>query len=81
MDNFDCAARAAVANDVPADLTKTYEQLRARLGGIGAARLDGNRCSGCHLTLPATELDRIRHADANALFYCEQCGRILVRTS
>ena len=75
------AARTAAASDVPDDLTKTYEQLRARLGGIGAARLDGSRCSGCHLTLPATELDRIRHADANALFYCDQCGRILVRTS
>lgn len=75
------AARADAASGVPDDLTKTYEQLRARLGGVGAARLDGNRCSGCHLTLPATELDRIRHADANALFYCEQCGRILVRTS
>jgi uncharacterized protein len=75
------AARAGVASSVPDDLTKTYEQLRARLGGVGAARLDGNRCSGCHLTLPATELDRIRHADANELFYCEQCGRILVRTS
>lgn len=75
------SARATVASNVPDDLAKTYEQLRARLGGVGAARLDGNRCSGCHLTLPATELDRIRHADANALFYCEQCGRILVRTS
>ena len=74
-------ARAQLAEQVPPDLAKTYEQLRARLGGVGAARLDGNRCSGCHLTLPATELDRIRHADAGALVYCEQCGRILVRTS
>ena len=73
------SARAEAAAQVPDDLTKTYENLRTRLGGIGAARLDGNRCSGCHLTLPATELDRIRHADANALVYCEQCGRILVR--
>jgi len=73
------SARAAVAAQVPSELTQTYERLRARLGGVGAARLDGNRCSGCHLTLPATELDRIRHSDAGALVYCEQCGRILVR--
>lgn len=75
------AARDSVASEVPADLSKAYEALRTRLGGIGAARLDGNRCSGCHLTLPATELDRIRHMDADALVHCEQCGRILVRTA
>ncbi|HVM10115.1 MAG TPA: C4-type zinc ribbon domain-containing protein [Acidimicrobiales bacterium] len=74
-------ARAGAAEKVPAELAATYEKLRARLGGIGAARLDGNRCSGCHLTLPATELDRIRHQPPDTLFHCEQCGRILVRTS
>lgn len=73
------SARATIADKVPSDLAKTYEQLRTRLGGIGAARLDGNRCSGCHLTLPATELDRIRHMDPDALVHCDQCGRILVR--
>ena len=75
------AARKSVAADVPTDLAATYEKLRARLGGIGAARLDGDRCSGCHLTLPATELDRIRHLPHDTLVYCDQCGRILVRTS
>ena len=74
-------ARSAVAAAVPKELTDTYEKLRARLGGTGAARLDGNRCSGCHLTLPATELDRLRHMAPDALVYCEQCGRILVRTT
>ena len=73
------AQRAEAAADLPADLSSTYEKLRARLGGIGAARLDGNRCAGCHLTLPATELDRLRHLPAGELAYCEQCGRILVR--
>ncbi|HEX4979486.1 MAG TPA: C4-type zinc ribbon domain-containing protein [Acidimicrobiales bacterium] len=72
--------RAAAAGRVADDLMATYEGLRTRLGGIGAARLDGNRCAGCHLTLPATELDRIRHADRDELVFCDQCGRILVRT-
>ena len=72
------AAREAAAVNVPAALTALYEQLRAKLGGVGAARLVNGRCSGCHLTLPATELDRIRKEPPDTLIRCDQCGRILV---
>jgi predicted nucleic acid-binding Zn-ribbon protein len=72
------AERAAAAQALSPELVKTYEALRARLGGVGAARLAGSSCSGCHLTLPATELDRIKRASPDALVFCEQCGRILV---
>lgn len=73
--------RASAAAGVPADLLATYERLRDRLGGVGAARLVGDRCGGCHLTLPSTELDRVRHLPADAVVTCEQCGRILVRAA
>jgi uncharacterized protein len=72
------AERERSAEAVPADLLATYDRLRSRLGGIGAARLVGDHCDGCHLTLPATELDRIRHLPAGELVTCDQCGRILV---
>lgn len=72
-------ARAEAASGVPAELARLYEQLRAKLGGTGAARLVNGRCSGCHLTLPAMELDRIRREPADAVIRCEQCGRLLVR--
>ncbi|MDP9388916.1 MAG: C4-type zinc ribbon domain-containing protein, partial [Actinomycetota bacterium] len=72
-------ARADAAAGVPSDLLARYEQLRARHGGVGAARLVGSSCSGCHLTLPAQELARIRREPPEALILCEQCGRILVR--
>jgi predicted nucleic acid-binding Zn-ribbon protein len=72
-------ARARAAEAVPAELISQYERLRAKLGGIGAARLVGNMCGGCHLALPATEVDRIRHAAPDAVVLCDQCGRILVR--
>lgn len=72
------ARRAAAAVLSPGLLTE-YERLRKRLGGVGAARLVHNSCGGCHLTLPATELERIRRAPPDALLTCEQCGRILVR--
>jgi predicted nucleic acid-binding Zn-ribbon protein len=71
-------ARSAAATGIPEDLLSQYERLRARTGGIGAARLVGNRCSGCHLTLPATELDRLRHEAPDVVVLCDQCGRILV---
>lgn len=73
------AARQEAAAALPAQLITLYESLRAELGGIGAARLVGNRCGGCHLTLPATEIDRMRREPPDALIRCDQCSRILVR--
>jgi predicted nucleic acid-binding Zn-ribbon protein len=72
------ARRAERAAAVPPDLLATYERLRARLGGVGAARLVGDRCDGCHLTLPAAEVDRIRRLPEGEIITCEDCGRILV---
>jgi|SRR5579862_7124751 len=75
------AVRASAAGSVPQDLLDRYEALRARLGGTGAARLVGNRCSGCHLELPAMEVDRIRRLAPGTVVTCEQCGRILAPES
>ena len=66
------------AAGIAAELLANYERLRARLGGVGAARLIGNHCDGCHLTLSSVELDRIRHLGEGEVFTCEQCSRILV---
>jgi uncharacterized protein len=71
--------RAALVSEVPDELLARYEQLRRKLGGTGAARLVGGSCGGCHLQLPAMELDRVRKAQPDAIVYCDQCGRILVR--
>jgi predicted nucleic acid-binding Zn-ribbon protein len=72
-------ARLAAAATVPPDLLARYEKLRTTLAGTGAARLVGASCSGCHLTLPAMEMDRIRKAPPDEVITCDQCGRILVR--
>ena len=71
--------RAAAVEGIPADLLAEYERLRKRLDGIGIARLEGNRCTGCHLTLPATEVDAIKRAAPGSVQHHEECGRILVR--
>lgn len=73
-------ARQSRAAALPEELAKLYDQLRTRLDGVGAARLVNGRCGGCHLTLPATELDRLRREPPDALVRCDQCGRILVRS-
>ena len=72
------AARSAAAERVPPDLLATYERLRDQLGGIGVARLYAGRCTGCHLGLPAVELDALRRAPEGAVVRHEECGRILV---
>ena len=72
-------SRGVEAARLPPDLATRYEDLRSRLKGVGVARLVGNRCEGCHLELPAMEVERIRHLPGDALVTCEQCGRILVR--
>jgi predicted nucleic acid-binding Zn-ribbon protein len=73
------AERSAAAADLPDDLLARYEKLRAKLGGVAVARLEGNQCLGCHVALPAMEVDAVRHAPPDAVVVHEDCGRILVR--
>jgi predicted nucleic acid-binding Zn-ribbon protein len=73
------ADRSAAASAVSADLLATYEKLRAVHGGIAVARLNGNRCEGCHLTLTAVDIDVIRHLPPDAEVRCSECDRLLVR--
>jgi predicted nucleic acid-binding Zn-ribbon protein len=73
------ARRAAAVAEVDAELLGTYEDLRGRLGGIAVARLVGSVCGGCHLGLPAAEVDRIKKQPPDALVRCDECGRLLVR--
>jgi predicted nucleic acid-binding Zn-ribbon protein len=73
------SARAALAPTIPEATLKLYEQIRTNNRGVGAARLVGMNCQACHLGLPATEVDRIRHLPEDTMARCEHCGAILVR--
>jgi predicted nucleic acid-binding Zn-ribbon protein len=70
--------RQVLVEMVPVELRAEYDRLRTRLDGVAVARLVRGTCDGCHLSLPATEIDQIRHAPPGAIFHCDQCGRILV---
>jgi predicted nucleic acid-binding Zn-ribbon protein len=75
------AERKTTASGVPADLLTLYEKLREQKGGTGAAALRGRECSGCRLTLNPADLGVIAAAAADEVIRCEECSRILVRTS
>jgi hypothetical protein len=72
-------ARSTIVPGIPANVLSLYEQVRRSNRGMGAARLIGGNCQACHLSLPATEVDRIRHMAPDAIARCEHCGAILVR--
>ena len=72
------AARAERAAGLPDELAARYERLRSHLGGVGAARLVGDRCDGCHLTLSSVEVERMRQLPEDTFATCPQCDRILV---
>jgi uncharacterized protein len=71
-------ARDVLFPGLPPELADRYEFLRSHLGGVGAARLVGDRCDGCHLTLPSVEVERIRRLPPDEFATCPQCDRILV---
>jgi predicted nucleic acid-binding Zn-ribbon protein len=73
--------RASAAAEIPEDLITMYQRLRERNGGIGAAPLVGKRCMGCRMELAPSDLNKFKAAPPDAVLRCEECGRILVRTS
>lgn len=75
---YEESLRSECAAGLPAELAERYERLRSHLGGVGAARLVGDRCDGCHLTLPSVDVERIRNLPPDEFAICTQCDRILV---
>jgi uncharacterized protein len=73
--------RTPVVAELPADLLALYDRLRESKGGVGAALLRARRCEGCNLDIDNAELAQIRSASSDTVIRCEECSRILVRTS
>lgn len=73
--------RIPTAAGLPADLLALYDRLRAQKGGIGAAALRARECGGCRLTVDNAEMAVIKAAPSDEVIRCEECQRILVRTS
>lgn len=55
---------------------KRYEAVRAKPGGLGVARLDGNSCGACRMTLSSTLIKSVK--EGTQMQTCENCGRLLM---
>jgi len=66
---------------VPAELLALYDRLRTSKNGVGVAELRARQCGGCMLSLDNADLADISTRAADEVVRCEQCQRILVRTS
>jgi predicted nucleic acid-binding Zn-ribbon protein len=75
------AERVMLAQQIPDPLSVLYEKLRAQLGGVGVGMIQHKRCSGCQLSIGAADLARMAAAPSDEVLRCEECNRILVRTS
>jgi uncharacterized protein len=75
------AQRKTLADGLATDLVTLYDKLRQQKSGVGAAALRARRCGGCSLELTASDLSSIAKAPTDEVLRCEECNRILVRTS
>jgi predicted nucleic acid-binding Zn-ribbon protein len=73
--------RKVLASSVPEDLMTLYAKLRKQKGGVGVGALLARRCTGCGMVLNASDLGVIAKSPFDAVIRCEECDRILVRTS
>ncbi|GAB1645820.1 zinc ribbon domain-containing protein [Krasilnikovia sp. MM14-A1259] len=77
---FKSSARGPLAADLPADLISLYDKIRED-SGLGAALMRSGRCGGCRIELYGADLARVKAAPADDVVRCEECRRIMVRTS
>ncbi|MDR2897052.1 MAG: nucleic acid-binding protein [Propionibacteriaceae bacterium] len=72
-------SRSDLVQQIPADLMALYDKIGARSGGVGAAKLEGRRCSGCGLEATISDYNHYQGAAVDEVLRCAECERILVR--
>lgn len=66
--------RSAQSLVVPPSLLVTYDAKRKHRPDGAVSTLNGPTCSGCHLDLPTSEIDRLHKLPADELPECPHCG-------
>lgn len=69
--------RAALLDELSADIVRRYESMRPGFKGVAVAKLQGTRCTGCHLDLSRVEIEAVRAVPTGEVPECPQCARIL----
>lgn len=72
------AKRGVIGAEVPADLISQYDQIRKRRQGVALAKVAGNMCGVCHITLRPQSVVNLAKG---ALVTCDSCQRILYQTA
>lgn len=72
------AARQQLVAELPEDLVRRYDELRARKDGVAVVELRNGTCQGCFLELTDGELEEGRELGVHGLARCVQCERLLV---
>lgn len=70
--------RETVLPGIDADLLAKYESSRESKGGIGVGRLDGDKCTACHMDLPGERVAALRSGPPVST--CPGCRRLIVIT-
>lgn len=73
------AERARAVEGADHALITEYERLRPAFGAATVVTFDGSTCVGCPSTMPAMEVDRLKHLDGTDPASCTECGRIVLR--
>ena len=68
--------RTAIEHHIPSEIIYRYDTIRMRAGGVGAAKLQNGKCSGCHLIVTPVSVASTYIVDSVSI--CENCGRFLV---
>lgn len=66
--------RSAQSLVVPPSLLSTYDAKRKHRPDGAVSKLNGPTCSGCHLDLPTSEINRLHKLPADELPECPHCG-------
>ena len=77
---FRTQSRVPLAADLPPELLNLYDKIRTD-SGLGAALVRSGRCGGCRIELYGADLNRVKTAPADEVVRCEECRRIMVRTT
>ena len=74
IEQLESRRNAAAAQISPQDVA-VYDNLRVRKGGKAVAKVERGTCQGCRISLPMTDVQRLRNSEQ--FVYCSSCGRIL----
>jgi uncharacterized protein len=67
---------SAVEDQVPVQWLERYRRIAKSHNGVGIAKMKSDNCGGCHVGLSDSLFLKVKRGE-DALFFCENCGRIL----